>query len=319
VVSESLPLLLVGGSLGAGKTTLLGRWLAEPALANTAVLVNEPGEAPIDAHLMGALAGAARTLTAGCACCDGRSELPGALEALVDGRRGSPRFERVVVELSGLAHPAPLLEDFASDGRLRERFALHGMATLVDAGEGTAALDAPAARARIAAADVLIVGKTEVATRPEVEALVAALGRLNPHAEIVGGGSGAEARDVWAAAGAAPGRELRRIEAALAASEDGATDASALAVHTIRFDAPIELSGFCVRLAAWLAANEGAVLRVKGLVGVRGRRGPAVIQAVGSSLQPVRTLKEWPPGASPGALVVIGRGLDGARVADSLA
>jgi G3E family GTPase len=313
-VSESLPLLLVGGALGAGKTTLLGRWLAEPALANTAVLVNEPGDAPIDAHLMGALAGAARTLTAGCACCDARSELPAALEALVDARRAAPRFERVIVELSGLAHPAPLLEDFASDERLRERFPLLGMVTLVDAGEGLAALDAAGARARVAAADVLIVGKTELAAPAELDALVAALARLNPHAEIVRGGSGAEAREVWAAAGASPGRELRRIEAALAAA-----DASELETHTIRFDAPVELSGFCVRLAAWLAANEGSVLRAKGLVGVRGRHGPAVIQAVGASLQPVRTLKDWPPGAAPGALVVIGRGLDGARLRECLA
>lgn len=317
-MSEALPLLLVGGSLGAGKTTLLGRWLAEPALANTAVLVNEPGEAPIDAHLMGALA-SARTLTAGCACCAGRGELSGALEALVDARRASPRFERVVVELSGLAHPAPLLEDFASDGRLRERFPLLGMATLVDAGEGLAALEAPEARARVAAADVLIVGKTELATRAEVEAVICALTRMNPDGEIIEGGPGAEARDVWAAAAGSPGRELRRIEAAIAASEDAATDPGALQVHTIRLDAPIELSGFCVRLAAWLQANEGSVARVKGLVGVRGRRGPAVIQAVGASLQPVRTLKEWPPGASPGALVVTGRGLDAARLAESLA
>jgi G3E family GTPase len=318
-VSEALPLLLVGGSLGAGKTTLLGRWLAEPALANTAVLVNEPGEAPIDAHLMGALAGAARTLAAGCACCAARGELPGALEALVDARRASPRFERVIVELSGLAHPAPLLEDFASQGRLRERFPLLGMATLVDAGEGLAALEVPEARARVAAADVLLVGKAELASPAEVDTLVAALARLNPDAEIVRGGCGAEARDVWAAAAGSPGRELRRIEAAFAASEDTPADASALEVHTIRFEEPIELSGFCVRLAAWLQANEGAVLRAKGLVRVRGRRGPAVIQAVGSSLQPVRTLKEWPPGASPGALVVIGRGLDGARLSEALA
>ena len=316
-MSEALPLLLVGGALGAGKTTLLGRWLADPALANTAVLVNEPGEAPIDAHLMGALAGTARTLTAGCACCDARPELPGALEALVDGRRAAPRFERVIVELSGLAHPAPLLEDFASDGVLRERFPLLGMVTLVDAGEGLAALEAPEARARVAAADVLVVGKTELAATAEVETLVAALARLNPQAEIVRGGSGAEARDVWAAAEDSPGRELRRIEAALAAADEA--QASALEVHTIRFEAPIELSGVCVRLAGWLAANEGSVLRAKGLVGVRGRRGPAVIQAVGSSLQPVRTLKDWPPGASPGALVVIGRGLDGARLRESLA
>jgi len=319
VVTDPLPLLLVGGSLGAGKTTLLARWLADPALANTAVLVNEPGEAPIDAHLMGALAGATRTLAAGCACCDARSELPRALEALVDGRRPAPGFERVIVELSGLAHPAPLLEDFAADGRLHERFPLLGMATVVDAAEGLAALEVPEARARVAAADVLIVGKTELATQADVDTLVAALARLNPHAEIVRGGSSTEAREIWAAAAASPGRELRRIEAALAAGGEDGPAADAVRVQTIRFDAPVELSGFCVRLAAWLAENEGAVLRVKGLVGVQGRHGPAVIQAVGASLQPVRTLKEWPPGAAPGALAVVGRGLDGARLRVSLA
>jgi G3E family GTPase len=107
---------------------------------------------------------------------------------------------------------------------------------------------------------------------------------------------------------------VRRLEAALAAGGDAEGPGRDVRVHTVALDAPVELSGFCVRLAGWLQANEGAVLRVKGLVAVRGRQGPAVIQAVGASLQPVRTLKDWPPGASPGALVVIGRGLDAAQL-----
>jgi len=305
-VSEALPLLLVGGALGAGKTTLLGQWVGHPAHAYSAVLVNEPGDAPIDAHLLGALGGGARTLGGGCACCSARGGLAPALEALVDGRRGAPRFERVIVELSGLAHPAPLLEDFAGDAVLRERFPLHGLATLVDAREGVDALDVPEARARVAAADVLVLAKQELAAPMDVERLLAALERLNPHAEVIRGD--ADGRDVWAAAASSPGRELRRLEAALAVVE--ADEGDAIHAHTLRIDAPLELSGFCMRLAAFLQAHGDAVLRVKGLVPVRGRHGPAVIQAVGPELQPVRTLKDWPAGAARGALVIIGRALD---------
>jgi len=303
-VSEALPLLIVGGTLGAGKTALLGRWVGTPAHAHSAVLVNEPGDAPIDAHLIGTLGGGARTLAGGCACCSARSGLAQALAALVDGPRAG-RFERVIVELSGLAHPVPLLEDFAADPVLRERFPLHGLATVVDAGEGEQGLEDPEARARVAAADVLLLSKTDVVGMTEAGHLATALSHINPHAEILQ--ADADARGIWAAAASSPGRELRRIEAALEAQT---VHDAAIRAHTVRFRAPLELSGFCLRLASWLQANAERVLRLKGLVAVRGRHGPAVIQAVGASLQPVRTLKEWPAGSAPGALVAIGRGLD---------
>jgi G3E family GTPase len=197
---------------------------------------------------------------------------------------------------------------------LRERFPLHGLATVVDAGEGVHALDEPESRARVAAADLLVLSKIDFVGEVEAERLAAALSRINPHAEVVR--AEGEARDAWAAAASSPGRELRRIEAALDAGD--AHDAG-IRAHTVRFDAPLELSGFCMRLASFLHANADRVLRVKGLVAIRGRHGPAVIQAVGPSLQPVRTLKEWPAGSAPGALVVIGRGLDAESLAAALA
>ena len=304
-----VPVLLLAGSPGAGKTALLARWIAEPDFADTAVLVNEPGDAAIDAHLFGGLAAATRTLAGGCACCAARRDLPAALEAL-GGGRAAPRFERVVVELAGLAHPAPVLERLAEPG-VRERYPLHGLATVVDATTGVHALENREARLRVAAADVLVLAKGDLVDAAELSRLAHRLVKVNPHAQIAGlDGRPPGAGEVWAAARSASGRELRRLEASVTAGSDH----EGVRAHTLAVDAPLELSGFCMRLAAFLQREGERVLRVKGLVAIEGRRGPAVIQALDGALQPVRTLKEWPAGAAPGALVVIGRGLDEAAI-----
>jgi G3E family GTPase len=310
----STPVLLVGGALGAGKTTLVARWIAEPGFAASAVLVNELGEGAIDAHLVGGYAGATRTVDGGCACCAARGALAHALQSLADSRPGVPRFERVIVELAGTAHPLPVLEELTGDAALAERFPLHGLAAVVDATEGLRALDEAPARACVAAADVLVVAKSEHADRAAVERLAAGLARLNPHAQAMSvAPDQAHAQAVWEAAAAAPGRALRHLEALV---EDGA--GHDVAVHTLHLE-PVELSGFCMRLATLLESRPGVVLRAKGLVAVKGRKGPAVIQAVGNALHPVRTLKEWPAGAAPGTLRLVTRGLDASAVRAALA
>jgi G3E family GTPase len=313
-VSEAVPVLLVGGALGAGKTTLVARWIAEPGFGGSAVLVNELGEGAIDAHLVGGYAGATRTVGGGCACCAARGALAAALESLAGPRPGAPRFERVIVELAGIAHPLPVLEELAGDAALAERFPVHGLAAVIDASEGVHALDDGTVRACAAAADVLVVAKTEHVDGTAVERLAAELARVNPHAQAVRvAPDGPLAAQVWEAAAAAPGRALRHLEALV--QDTGGHDVE---VHTLHL-APVELSGFCMRLAALLEAGPGAVLRAKGLVAVKGRKGPAVIQAVGRALLPVRTLKQWPAGAAPGTLRFVTRGLDAAAIRAALA
>lgn len=310
--ATAVPLLLVGGGLGAGKTTLVGRWIAEPEFAGSAVLLNELGEGAIDAHLVGGYAGAARAIC-GCACCAARGALAQALESLASPRSGSPRFERVIVELAGIAHPLPVLEEL-SDGALAERFPLHGFAAVIDATEGERALDEASVRTCAAAADVLVIAKAEHVDAAAIDRLEAGLARVNPHAQAVRvAPDGEHARQVWDAAAAAPGRALRHLEALLEAREG-----HDVAVHTLRME-PVELSGFCMRLAGFLEAQSGAVLRAKGLVAVKGRKGPAVIQAVGRALHPVRTLKEWPAGAAPGTLRFVTRGVDAESIRAALA
>jgi len=313
-VNAPVPVLLVGGALGAGKTTLVGRWIAEPAFAASAVVMNELGEGAIDAHLVGGYAGATRTVDGGCACCAARGAISHALQSLAASHSAAPRFERVIVELAGTAHPLPVLEELAGDAALAERFALHGFAAVIDATGGVRALEEAPVRACVAAADVLVVAKTEHADGAAVERLAAGLARLNPHAYAVHVRDDApHAQEIWDAAAGAPGRALRHLEALV---EDGT--GHDVVVHTLH-PAPVELSGFCMRLAALLEAQSGAVLRAKGLVAVKGRKGPAVIQAVGRALHPVRTLKEWPAGAAPGTLRFVTRGVDAAAIRAALA
>jgi G3E family GTPase len=214
------------------------------------------------------------------------------------------RCERIVME-AGLAGPGPVLDDLAADAG--EHFRLHGVVAAVDALEGAACLEIfQASRAQAAVADVLVLTKLDLASPRECDRLSARLARINPDAEIMrpapGGG---EARAVWHAAGGAAGKQVRYLRAALEASgTEGFTRTS------LRFAKPVELSGFCMRLAAFLEAHAGRVLRVKGLLAVEGRRGPAAIHAVGARVYPVRTLRQWPGGRAESALEVVGCGLE---------
>jgi G3E family GTPase len=198
-----------------------------------------------------------------------------------------------------------VLDDLAADGG--EHFRLQGVVAAVDALEGAVCLETfRASRVQAAVADVLVLTKIDLASPAECDRLSAQLARINPDAEIVRPAPGAgEARAVWEAAGAAAGKEVRHLRAALEASgTEGFTRTS------LRFAKPVELSGFCMRLAAFLESHAGRVLRVKGLLAVQGRRGPAAIHAVGARVYPVRTSRQWPGGRAESALEVVGCGLD---------
>src|SRR5213082_3988185 len=107
-----IPVTVVTGFLGAGKTTLIRELLAKPEGANTAVVVNEFGEVGIDDALLRASSDATVLLGNGCLCCTVRTDLQESLRTLFAdrGRGAVPSFERVIIETSGLADPAPVLQ-----------------------------------------------------------------------------------------------------------------------------------------------------------------------------------------------------------------
>ncbi len=180
-----LPVSIVTGFLGSGKTTLIARLLRNPAFARTAVIVNEFGEIGLDHALIATSDEQLLTLSTGCLCCAVRADL---LATLLDLQRrrdaGKIGYDRVLIETSGLADPAPILQALMTDRDVAQHHAIDTLLTLVDAQHGAITLDRhPEARRQAALADRLLLTKTDVTGEPD--ALRARLAALNPGAPLL--------------------------------------------------------------------------------------------------------------------------------------
>ncbi len=189
--AEPIPLTVLTGFLGAGKTSLLNRLITDPALADTAVIINEFGEIGLDHLLVKPIKDGVVLLQSGCLCCTLRGDLVDALEQLLrDLDNGRVAFRRVILETTGLADPAPVLQTTMAHPYLVMRYRLDGVITVVDAVNGAATLDEHMESVKqVAVADRLVLTKTDLIDTPErraaKERLVRRLRALNPAAPIL--------------------------------------------------------------------------------------------------------------------------------------
>ncbi|MBN9067618.1 MAG: CobW family GTP-binding protein [Rhizobiaceae bacterium] len=319
-MAEPVPVSLLTGFLGSGKTTLLNRLLKEPALADTAVVINEFGEVAIDHLLVERASEGVIELSDGCVCCTVRGEL---VDTLLDLAQRIPALKRVIIETTGLADPAPVLQSLMAHPGLLDLFRLDGVIATVDAVNGSATLDRHEEAVRqVAMADRIVLTKSDLPEAADVIApLRDRLKHLNPGAPVL------ESRAGWPAASELlncglydPARKMPDVERWLHAEaahdhhnhahqdhdhknhhHDGRIKTLSL-VH----DRPIPFSAIEAFLDVLRSANGEHLLRMKGIVELaEDPERPLVLHGVQKVLHPPARLPAWPEGTRGTRLVLI--------------
>ncbi|TVP81553.1 MAG: GTP-binding protein [Alkalicoccus sp.] len=179
-----IPVTIVTGFLGAGKTTFLRRLLQESE-EKAAVIVNEFGEIGIDGQLIERTEEKIVEINSGCICCNVRKDLIDALSMLSYSREENMvDFDRVIIETTGIADPAPVIQTFLMEETLAEDYTIDAVCTIVDARHIPRHLDEQEeAVSQIAFADVVLVNKTDLVTKKQLAALRDRLERINTTAQ----------------------------------------------------------------------------------------------------------------------------------------
>jgi len=326
---EKIPVTVLTGFLGAGKTTLLNRLLKAPEMAATAVLINEFGEIGLDHLLVERLDDDVVLLNAGCLCCTVRGDLVRALRDLALRAEAGQEIRRVVVETTGLADPAPILQTLMTDPVVLSAFRLDGVVTLVDAVAGMATLDTQVEAVKQAAmADRLVLTKADIAPPGAVAALAARLAALNPVAPLLRAEQGAVVPAALLDAGGFDTAGRIPAVAAWLAEEAAAGhhhhdpnrhDAGIEAIGLV-FDDPLPWDGVATWLEMLAVTRGESVLRVKGLLNIAGEDRPVVVHGVQHVFHPPLKLAAWPAGHDRRSrLTLVLRNLPRAVVEEGLA
>ncbi len=316
-----IPLTLLTGFLGAGKTTLLNRLLRDPDLRDTAVLINEFGEIPLDHLLVEKIDGDMVVLSSGCLCCNLRGDLVTALEKLLRNLdNGRASFARVIVETTGLADPAPLLQTLMQHPYLVLRFRLDGVVTLVDAVNGADTLDHhPEAVKQAAVADRLVLTKADLLATPDGaerrDAFIARLRKLNPAAPILDAAAGeATARAITGCGLYDPSRKIPDVSRWLADEAIAAAQSHGHGHHhhghhhddvnrhdervqafTLATDRAIPAAMLDLFLELLRSTHGPNLLRMKAIVSIEETpERPMVLHGVQHVLHPATQLDAWP-------------------------
>ena len=329
----AIPVTLITGFLGSGKTTLLNRLLASPQLGAAAVVVNEIGEVSIDHDLVRDCRGNVVTLANGCICCSVRGELADTLMGLLVERsaRTVPIFDRVLIETTGIASPARIIDLIATSPILAERFQIDRVVTTVDALEAEATLrEFDEATEQVAVADVLVLTKLDLAHQGDEarDRLTSFLQALNRSASVVASGEAAlalfpadtkeagPAIDLLARLKTVDGRP-RHADAPTATPHAGQHD-HGIHITAIVEDTPIAYESLRLFLDAIAREHHRRLLRVKGLVDVAERPGrPAVINSARGMPHAIEWLPGWPSSDRRSRLVLITRGVEPPAIRDS--
>jgi G3E family GTPase len=333
-MTNKLPVTVLTGFLGSGKTTMLARLLKNPQLKDTAIIVNEFGEVGLDHDLLQRTDEDLILLANGCVCCTVRGDLVEAFHRLEAQRLAGASFDRVIIETTGLADPAPILHTMMSDESVTAHYRLAQVITTIDAVNAMGTLDQhEEAIKQAAVADRILLTKTDIAKAGDVAALRARIAALNPAAPLVHALNGeVSVEDFFGDAGfditgkTASVQDWLRIEAyepdPHAHGHDhhghhhhGEVDRNRhddrISAYSVIREQPISWAGFSAWLEMISKMRGDDLLRVKGIVNVIEHPGrPVVIHGVQHVFHPPVFLDRWPSEDRRTRLVFITRDID---------
>ena len=331
--SERIPVNIITGFLGSGKTTLLNHVLKQPAARSTAVIINEFGEIGVDHLLVETSTEQMIELNNGCICCTIRGDLAdklGSLAMWLDVGRVPP-VERVVVETTGLADPAPIMHTLMTDPHLLNRYRLNSVVTVVDSVVGSSSLDRHAeARKQLAIADCLMLSKKDLVDTysdwGSYAALKSRIQQINPRAAVHETVHGAiDASALFSPATESAETAFAEFSGWLDAADRHCHEpshehehehahqhgASGITSFVVELDRPVDSDGFNEFLQALAIEFGERILRMKGILHVQDMPDrPAVIHGVQHVFFPITWLERWPDDARSSKLVFITQDLD---------
>ena len=322
-LSGKFPVSVITGFLGSGKTTLINKLLKRPDMNRVAVIVNEFGEQAVDNDLVEVSSEQMMLLNNGCLCCVLRGDLQETLRDLYVKRRNGDiiDFTRVIIETTGLADPAPVMQTLMTDELLQENYRLDCVVTLADAVNGIEQLDTMEEPVKQAAlADRIVITKSDLADEATTAKLEARLRILNPLAPIKRSINGEIDLAFLIDVG------LRNVKGKLEDIERwmGEPDEhghrhshdSKVKSFTLRYSDPLSWQLFSQTMEVLSALRGSDMLRVKGLVNVEGHKGPMVVQGVQHLFHPPVELQAWPSNDHSTRIVFITRGIPKETVAN---
>ncbi len=319
-----IPITLLTGFLGAGKTTLLSRLVRHPDMARAAVVINEMGEIGIDHDLVTMSSENIALLANGCICCSVRTALQETLRELFGQRRAGqiPDFDRVIIETTGMADPAPVVQTLSSDTMLAAHFRLDGLVTLVDAVNAPTQLaNHPEAVKQIALADRVMITKSDIAPPERVAEVEAAVAAINPGARVSrivrGEVEPSELTGLALTSARAGPATLSFLGEPLQGEGSGGERRlgerkglhdSGIRTLSLRFPRPFTWAAFSSAMELLATLRGPDMLRVKGIVNVEGQ--PVVVQGVQHIFHEPVHLDRWPSEDHDTRLVFITRNIE---------